>query len=333
MTAEQLALVEESSGPIAPPAPGAGLVYFVRAGEHIKIGKTRQLYTRMLQLQRKVTVPIELLATVEGYTAKENELHARFADLREHGEWFRATPALEDFVASVRGDGPAPSWGTPARAGRANHVVICEVCGARKEVFRASTEPTPRTCSRRCNGIRNAALTLEKRAIVPMEVRFFAKTCPEPNTGCLLWTGAVEPLMGYGAFWLGRDADGRNLGNKGAHVVAFFLAHGRWPHPKCLHKCDTPACAEPTHLFEGTQLENLRDMCAKGRHWAQQVTHCPQGHPYDEANTKLWRNRRYCRACGRANGAERKARIKAGGVAGPVGRPRKQRGRATPEGS
>jgi hypothetical protein len=28
-------------------------------------------------------------------------------------------------------------------------------------------------------------------------------------------------------------------------------------------------------------------------------THCPQGHPYDEANTRWYRNHRYCRACSR----------------------------------
>ncbi len=26
-------------------------------------------------------------------------------------------------------------------------------------------------------------------------------------------------------------------------------------------------------------------------------THCPQGHPYDAANTYIWRGRRICRAC------------------------------------
>ena len=26
-------------------------------------------------------------------------------------------------------------------------------------------------------------------------------------------------------------------------------------------------------------------------------THCPQGHAYDEANTYVYKRRRYCRAC------------------------------------
>lgn len=37
--------------------------------------------------------------------------------------------------------------------------------------------------------------------------------------------------------------------------------------------------------------------------WMNKVTHCPQGHPYDEKNTRIQikngRTRRFCRACHR----------------------------------
>lgn len=45
-------------------------------------------------------------------------------------------------------------------------------------------------------------------------------------------------------------------------------------------------------------------------HWEARVTRCPKGHPYDEANTKVYaqpgkRARRYCRACRRWREATR----------------------------
>lgn len=32
------------------------------------------------------------------------------------------------------------------------------------------------------------------------------------------------------------------------------------------HTCDNPPCCNPMHLFEGTRLDNVHDMRAKGRH-------------------------------------------------------------------
>ena len=125
-----------------------------------------------------------------------------------------------------------------------------------------------------------------------IEERFFEKTCPEPNTGCLLWTAALNEC-GYGEFKFAHRV--RQL----AHRVAFFIAYGRWPQPQALHRCDTPACVNIAHLFEGTDLDNARDKMAKGRDWQSSVTHCPRGHAYDEVNTALYGGRRYCRTCNR----------------------------------
>lgn len=52
----------------------------------------------------------------------------------------------------------------------------------------------------------------------------------------------------------------------GAHRVAWESANG--PIPACLmvcHRCDNPACCNPSHLFLGTNRDNVDDMVAKGR--------------------------------------------------------------------
>lgn len=83
-----------------------------------------------------------------------------------------------------------------------------------------------------------------------------------PELGpCWVWSAALD-RQGYGSCWMGG-------GNSAlAHRVAWFLHHGRWPEPCCLHKCDNPSCVRIGHLFEGTVADNNLDMIAKGRHTA-----------------------------------------------------------------
>lgn len=91
----------------------------------------------------------------------------------------------------------------------------------------------------------------------------------------------------------------------GAHRAAWVLASGL-PIPAGLmvcHKCDNMRCVRPSHLFLGTQLDNVRDMISKGRarcgEWQRARTHCPKGHAYDDANTLHRGGRRFCRECQR----------------------------------
>lgn len=60
------------------------------------------------------------------------------------------------------------------------------------------------------------------------------------------------------------------------HRVAFLVKHGRWPMPCALHKCDTPACVNPDHIFEGTKADNNFDKETKGRarHARGMRVHC-----------------------------------------------------------
>lgn len=77
------------------------------------------------------------------------------------------------------------------------------------------------------------------------------------SDGCWMWSRSKDK-DGYGKFKDKKTA-------YRAHRVAFFLAHARWPSPMCLHHCDTPACCNPSHLFEGTNEDNVADCVAKGR--------------------------------------------------------------------
>jgi hypothetical protein len=69
-------------------------VYFARSGDRIKIGWSRQVATRLAQLQTGNAAPIELLGVVPGGRSAERELHSRFAADRVSGEWFEASPEL-----------------------------------------------------------------------------------------------------------------------------------------------------------------------------------------------------------------------------------------------
>ncbi len=68
------------------------------------------------------------------------------------------------------------------------------------------------------------------------------------------------------------------------------------------HLCRVTACCRPEHLEAVTRSVNVLRGLTPGILKAQHasVAHCPQGHPYDELNTRIivtktWH--RVCRVC------------------------------------
>ena len=91
--------------------------------------------------------------------------------------------------------------------------------------------------------------------------RFWAKV-KKRKSGCWEWIGSTRTSYGgkhhYGCFRV-------NYKLKQAHHVAWFIYTGKWPTKKILHICDNPICVRQEHLYEGTQLDNMRDRHIRGR--------------------------------------------------------------------
>jgi hypothetical protein len=80
------------------------VVYFVRKGSSgpVKIGKTTSMKSRLSQLKTASDEPLEVLATINGYTNEEKELHSKFSHIRLEGEWFKSEPSLLQFIDGIR---------------------------------------------------------------------------------------------------------------------------------------------------------------------------------------------------------------------------------------
>ncbi len=99
-----------------------------------------------------------------------------------------------------------------------------------------------------------------------LQERFDEKWTGEPNSGCWLWTASLDG-KGYGEIGVGARGEGKISAHRASYElhIAPIPKHDSYHGICVLHKCDTPICVNPDHLFLGTQKENVWDMLDKGR--------------------------------------------------------------------
>lgn len=86
--------------------------------------------------------------------------------------------------------------------------------------------------------------------------RFNDKIMTVPESGCWLWTGALTS-RGYGAFYYSPKS------SKLAHRVSLeLLGIQLSSKDEVCHKCDTPSCVNPSHLFARTIFD-----VRSGKNW------------------------------------------------------------------
>ena len=81
--------------------------------------------------------------------------------------------------------------------------------------------------------------------------------CPQLGR-CWLWTGTLLKPWPYGQISV---ANKRML----AHRLSWLIHAGLEPTGQVNHKCDNHSCVRPSHLYEGTQADNMRDAASRAR--------------------------------------------------------------------
>lgn len=129
---------------------------------------------------------------------------------------------------------------------------------------------------------------VEKTELREEDLRNFWKRVEKKGPSeCWLWSGCQGGHKSpYGIFSI------RNVRHR-AHRISYIIHNGSLSENLIVcHRCDTPACVNPDHLFSGTQLDNINDCISKGRYRPNtsknKKTHCKYGHRLDGDNLYIY---------------------------------------------
>ena len=131
-----------------------------------------------------------------------------------------------------------------------------------------------------------------------LTTRFFTKVEKAPS-GCWEWI-ASKDRDGYGNF----NYPTSTSSVKRAHRASYDYFYGGIPQgEQVLHNCDNPSCVNPTHLYLGSNQQNVNDREDRNRNHKKNLTHCPQGHLFDkEVKVSVGRGiARRCSICTKAS--------------------------------
>lgn len=145
--------------------------------------------------------------------------------------------------------------------------VPCGECGRCRRCGRPSIPGRECLCvaqpkCQRCGAWINSTRGHDCRMDRPYDLlaAFHNRLSMDSASGCWLWQGRLTQL-GYGLCPLGQKGK-RVL----AHRLSYELFIERIPDGLYVcHKCDTPKCVNPKHLFLGTAKDNRADCLLKGR--------------------------------------------------------------------
>lgn len=86
---------------------------------------------------------------------------------------------------------------------------------------------------------------------------------------CWRWVGSFGGDGRYGTYYSEEHAGGRVA----AHRRSFELFNGILKSKEIVrHTCDHTWCVNPSHLLQGTQLNNMNDMALRNRHHNQRLS-------------------------------------------------------------